>query len=155
MLRKLEKAEQKWGGSHKLIDQWLSNRRTLLVHYFQVAGLAPYENTENSLPPQENIKAFCNALVDYVSEGHFEIYNQVVTACEKHGETSQELARELLPKISNSTDFVLDFNDKYSATKSENILLELDDDLSILGPSIENRFKYEDELLEVLHEYYT
>ena len=85
----------------------------------------------------------------------FEVYNQAVTACEKHGESSQELARDLLPKISSSTDIVLDFNDKYSASKSDNILLELDDDLSRLGPSIENRFAFEDELIEVLHDYYS
>ncbi|MCL1078096.1 sigma D regulator [Parashewanella spongiae] len=155
MLKKLENAEQKWGGANKLIDQWLSSRRNLLVNYFQVAGLPPYDSDEKSLPPFENVKTFCNLLVDYVSEGHFEVYDQVVTACEKQGESGQTLARELLPKISSSTDFVLDFSDKYTSASSDNILLELDDDLSRLGSSIENRFAYEDELLEVLHEYYS
>ncbi|MGB0892993.1 MAG: sigma D regulator [Parashewanella sp.] len=155
MLRKLEKAEQKWGGSNKLVDQWLSNRRNLLIHYFKVAGLPPYETQEKSLPEFDQVKAFCNALVDYVSEGHFEVYDQVVSVCERNGKSSQELARELLPKISSSTDIVLDFSDKYTTAKNENVLFELDDDLSRLGHSIENRFAYEDELLEVLHDFHS
>ncbi|WP_133405506.1 sigma D regulator [Parashewanella tropica] len=155
MLSKLEQAEQRWGGANQLIDQWLSNRRNLLIHYFKLAGLPPYETQEQSLPSSDNVKEFCNALVDYVSEGHFEVYDQVVSACEKHGPNSQELARQLLPKISSSTDIVLDFSDKYTQATNDNVLLELDDDLSRLGSSIENRFGYEDELLEVLHQYHS
>ncbi|MGM8892156.1 sigma D regulator, partial [Psychrobacter sp. 1Y1] len=113
MLRKLEKAEQKWGGSNTLIDQWLNNRRNLLINYCQIAGIPPYEETEKSLPAFASVKLFCGQLMDYVSEGHFEIYNQVVTACEKNGSSSQALAQQLVPKISETTDTALDFNDKY------------------------------------------
>ncbi len=151
MLRQLEKAEQKWGGSNTLIDQWLNNRRKLLVNYCQIAGIPPYEPTEKSLPAITAIKEFCDLLMDYVSEGHFEVYDRVVTACEKHGMSSQNLAHNLVPRISETTDSALDFNDKYTEFVDDKVLFQLDKDLSSLGHAMETRFELEDQLLEVLH----
>lgn len=151
MLTKIERAMDAWGGSNKLIDHWLESRRQLLIAYCQLAGLPPYGTPNGSLPEEDNIKQFCNALVDYVSEGHFEVYDQVASACEQHGEQTKALASSLLPKISTSTDTALDFNDKYTNGVNEDILLELDNDLSNLGQKMEERFELEDRLLETLH----
>lgn len=151
MLRKLEKAERKWGGSNKLIDQWLENRRKLLVHYCQIAGLPPYGKSEKSLPSLEHVKSFCDLLVDYVSEGHFGVYDQVVTACEKFGASSKTLAQQVLPKITPTTSAALDFNDKYAEAQDDHVLYQLDKDLSDLAHTMETRFELEDELLEVLY----
>lgn len=155
MLRELEKAEQKWGGSNKLIDQWLENRRKLLVHYCQIAGLPPYTKSEKSLPSFGNIKSFCDLLVDYVSEGHFEVYDRVVSACEKSGESCKTLAQQVLPKITLTTNVALDFNDKYAEAQDEQVLYQLDKDLSELAQAMETRFQLEDKLLEVLHNQYS
>ncbi|MBB1364427.1 sigma D regulator [Shewanella sp. SR44-4] len=152
MLTKLEKAEKRWGGSHNLIDQWLNHRRKLLIQYFIVAGLAPYSRSEKSLPSMDQVKQFCAQLVDYVSEGHFEVYNNVIKACEKFGETSIETANALLPLISESTDTALDFNDKYTDASDEQVLYQLDNDLSHLAQAMESRFELEDELLELLYQ---
>ncbi len=151
MLRELEKAEQKWGGSNKLIDQWLENRRKLLVHYCQIAGLPPYAKAEKSLPSFERVKFFCDLLVDYVSEGHFEVYDRVVNACENSGPSSKSLAQQVLPKITSTTNVALDFNDKYAEAQDDQVLYELDDDLSELAHAMETRFELEDKLLEILH----
>ncbi len=151
MLKQLEKVEQKWRGSNKLIDQWLQNRRKLLVQYCQIAGLPPYEPLDKSLPSFQSIKDFCDLLVDYVSEGHFEVYNRVVSDCAKHGASSQALAQNLVPKISETTDMALDFNDKYTSSDDDQLLYQLDQDLSSLGDMMETRFQLEDQLLEVLH----
>ncbi|WP_282110605.1 sigma D regulator [Shewanella algicola] len=151
MLTKLEKAEKRWGGANKLVDQWLNHRRKLLIQYFIVAGLAPYSRAEKSLPTLEQVKNFCDQLVDYVSEGHFEVYNNVVKACEKFGESSIDTAKALLPQISDSTDAALDFNDKYTEAADEEILYQLDNDLSQLAQAMEARFELEDQLLEVLY----
>ncbi|ABI37518.1 regulator of RpoD, Rsd/AlgQ [Shewanella sp. MR-4] len=155
MLRELEKAEQKWGGSNKLIDQWLENRRKLLVHYCQIAGLPPYGKAEKSLPSFDHVKSFCDLLVDYVSEGHFEVYDQVVNACEKFGATSKTLAQQVLPKITPTTNAALDFNDKYAEAQDDQVLYQLDKDLSELAHTMETRFELEDKLLEVLHNQYS
>jgi regulator of sigma D len=151
MLTKLEHAEQKWGGANKLVDQWLNHRRKLLIQYFKIAGFAPYTRPDKTLPPFQTVKNFCAQLVDYVSEGHFEVYDQVVTACEKFGESSRATAQALLPKISETTDMALDFNDKYTEADDEEVLYQLDKDLSKLAQSMETRFEFEDELLEILH----
>lgn len=155
MLRKLEKAEQKWGGSNKLIDQWLENRRKLLVHYCQIAGLPPYGNPNKSLPSFEHVQSFCDVLVDYVSEGHFEVYDTVANACEKFGEASKSLVLKVLPKITPTTNAALDFNDKYSETQDDQVLYQLDKDLSELAHAMETRFELEDELLEILYNKYS
>ena len=89
--------------------------------------------------------------MDYVSEGHFEIFDQVVTACEKNGTSSQSLAQNLVPKISKTPDTALDFNDKYTESVDDAVLYHLDKDLSSLGHAMETRFELEDKLLEVLH----
>ncbi|CAM4084807.1 MULTISPECIES: sigma D regulator [Shewanella] len=155
MLKQLERAEQKWGGSNTLIDQWLNHRRKLLINYCQIAGLPPYEAIDKSLPAFKAVKEFCDLLVDYVSEGHFEVYDRVVTACEKNGESSQTLAQTIVPKISETTDLALDFNDKYTSASDDKILYQLDKDLSSLGDAMETRFQLEDQLLEVLHSKYS
>ena len=151
MLKQLEKAERKWGGSNTLIDHWLNNRRQLLINYCKIAGIPPYESTEKSLPTVKTVKEFCDLLVDYVSEGHFEVYDRVVTACERNGTSSKSLAQNLVPRISETTDSALDFNDKYTESVDDQILYQLDKDLSSLGHAMETRFELEDELLEVLH----
>ncbi|MCG9698257.1 sigma D regulator [Shewanella sp. Isolate11] len=155
MLKQLERAEQKWRGSNTLIDQWLHNRRKLLVQYCQIAGLPPYEALDKSLPSFQSIKDFCDLLVDYVSEGHFEVYNRVVNDCAKHSESSQALAQNIVPKISETTDLALDFNDKYTSAEDDQVLYQLDQDLSSLGDTMETRFQLEDQLLEVLHSKYS
>lgn len=151
MLKQLEKAEQRWGGANSLIDHWLNNRRKLLINYCKIAGMPPYDSTEKSLPPVALIKEFCDLLMDYVSEGHFEVYDQIVTACEKNGIPSKTLAQSLVPRISETTDSALDFNDKYTELVDDNVLFQLDKDLSSLGHAMETRFELEDKLLEVLH----
>ena len=65
------------------------------------------------------------------------------------GETL-ELAKRIYPHIRNSTEFALEFNDKYSDADEAQLLL-LDDDLNELGPVLEERFKQEDRLVKALH----
>lgn len=151
MLKQLERAEQKWRGSNSLIDQWLNHRRKLLIHYCQVAGLPPYESHDKSLPNFQSVKEFCDLLVDYVSEGHFEVYDRLVSACDNNGQSSQSLTQEVMPKISETTDLALDFNDKYTEADDDKVLYQLDHDLSSLGDAMETRFQLEDQLLEALH----
>ena len=151
MLNKLERAQQQWGGSSVLVDNWLDKRQELLVTYCQVAGLPPFDDKGHSLPSIDEVQEFCGKLVDYVSAGHFEIYNEVVSQCETHGRDSLRLAERLIPKITETTDVALDFNDKY-AEQQQPDLNRLDDDLSRLVQGMEIRFELEDQLLDTLHQ---
>jgi len=150
MLTKLEQTKQALAGKHKAIDDWLDARQALLVEYMRLAGLTPARSKQRSLPRQEDLQHFCNKLVDYVSAGHFEIYHHVVTAFEQASGETLALAKRIYPHIRASTEFALEFNDKYS-DPDEAQLLVLDDDLNELGQVLEDRFKQEDRLVKALH----
>jgi regulator of sigma D len=151
MLTQLEKAQQEWGGSHSVIDSWLEERQELLVLYCKLVGLPPFDRNEHALPEQAHIQKFCQILMDYLSAGHFEIYNDIAKACENKGKESLALAQLLYPKISASTDIALSFNDKYAETKQDSTLPDFDTELSKLGEILEQRFEYEDELIDNLY----
>lgn len=155
MLTRLEKAQQKWGGSHTVIDKWLSERQELLVLYCRIAGFSPYDKKDHALPDQLQIQNFCQLLMDYLSAGHFEVYDDIAKACEQKGPNSQQLANKLYPRISQTTDIALDFNDKYAEVDKEDLLNDFDDDLSKLGETLELRFELEDELIDNLYSNHT
>jgi regulator of sigma D len=150
MLKRVEKAQQKWGGSHTIIDKWLNERQDLIVLYCKMAGFSPYDKKDHSLPEPEQIQTFCQLLMDYLSAGHFEIYDDIAKACEKKGPESQQLANAIYPRISSTTDVALDFNDKYEAVSQEDLLKDFDNDLSVIGEALEARFALEDELIDNL-----
>ncbi len=155
MLTRLEKAQQKWGGSHSVIDKWLTERQELLVLFCRIAGFSPYEKKDHALPDQLQIQNFCQILMDYLSAGHFEIYDDIAKACKEKGPESQKLANALYPRISETTDVALDFNDKYAEVEQDDLLDEFDKDLSALGEALELRFELEDELIDNLYSNHT
>lgn len=79
----------------------------------------------------------------------------MVNACEKFGASSKTLAQQVLPKITPTTNAALDFNDKYAEAQDDQVLYQLDKDLSELAHTMETRFELEDKLLEVLHNQYS
>ena len=155
MLTRVEKAQQKWGGSHKVIDKWLNERQELIVLYCKIAGFTPYEKQDQALPEPKLIESFCQLLMDYLSAGHFEVYDDIAKACEKKGLQSQELANSIYPRISSTTDVALDFNDKYAEVDKEDLLKDFDNDLSVIGEALEARFALEDELIDNLFSNHT
>lgn len=150
MLTRVEKAQQKWGGSHTVIDKWLNERQKLIVLYCKIAGFSPTAQKEHALPEPTLIEDFCQILMDYLSAGHFEVYDDIAKAFEEKGTESQQLASNLYPLISNTTDIALDFNDKYAEVGEEDLLADFDNDLSTLGEALEVRFSLEDELIDNL-----
>ena len=87
-------------------------------------------------------------MMDYLSAGHFEVYDNMVQACKEKGPKSVALANALYPRISETTDVALDFNDKYAEASQDASLGSFDTDLSKLGEVLELRFELEDELIE-------
>ncbi|GGB17414.1 Rsd/AlgQ family anti-sigma factor [Agarivorans gilvus] len=151
MLRKVEQAQAKWGGASQVIDAWLSARKKLLIAYCELAGLPPYDKLDRSLPDASKISQFCEQLVDYVSTGHFEIYEQIVNECANDGDTTP--GERLLPLITETTDIALSFNDSYAEVDENIELNSFDRDLSQLGQEMEERFEVEDELLDHLYQH--
>ncbi|MBU2864538.1 sigma D regulator [Reinekea marina] len=146
MLENCKTAQERWGGTHEMIDRWLADRRETLVTFFDIQGKEGEEDVSSSL------KAFCERLMDYLSEGHFEIYEQLFREAKEFDDGGLALANEIYPKIDATTQIMLDFNDKYDtdAHIHEN-LTDLHEDLSRLGEKLSERFDFEDQLIEKLH----
>lgn len=151
MLRRNESARQRWGGHHQSLDHWLEERQEMLVQYCRMAGLPPYKSTDG-LPSTTDIKAFCEVLVDYVSTGHFEIYEHLLTQADVQSENARATAVQVYPLITVTTERVLNFNDKYAEVNESDPLREFDSDLSALGEALEVRMDLEDRLLHALEE---
>ena len=73
MLESCQNAQERWGGLHLMIDRWLRERHELVLLF---EGL----NSDQHAPAAnaDDLKGFCELLVDYVSAGHFEIYQQLL-----------------------------------------------------------------------------
>ena len=65
-------------------------------------------------------------------------------------EPVQKIAGEIYPRISDITQFILDFNDKYDCEDHCSDLAELVDDLSELGEKLADRIELEDRLIQVM-----
>lgn len=152
MLSKLEQAKSSWGGRHTAVDNWLHERQELLVAYCKLAGMPPYSEFRSTLPSADSIESFCEILMDYVSAGHFEIYQDIVKGCEQRGPDSLNMAKKLYPQIMDTTDNVLNFHDKYADISTESDLSDLDGELSSLGQSLERRFDLEDKLMAAFYQ---
>lgn len=153
MLKRNEQAKQRWGGAHKTIDTWLHARQDLLIEYFKLAGLPPYERESQALPAAVDIRNFCAMLMDYISAGHFEIYDQIVESTDNAPQSTKDIASELFPLISDTTEIALDFNDRYSEREDHSDLKDFDRELSSLGEALELRMEFEDRLLAALDQH--
>ncbi|MYM63699.1 sigma D regulator [Pseudomaricurvus sp. HS19] len=143
MLENCTSAKERWGGVSDIIDRWLQERQQLLVNYCALS-----DNPDGDQAPAQ-LQRICEILVDYVSAGHFEVYDQLVKEGQEFGDKSGlKEAASLFENIDNTTEFALDFNDKYLATDDLDSLVR---DLSRLGEVLASRFEAEDRIIEVLH----
>ncbi|MET0356408.1 MAG: sigma D regulator [Cellvibrio sp.] len=145
MLENCQNAKERWGGVSIIIDRWLQERQDMLVQYCDI-GAADQSNLGAR---GDKLRHFCQILVDYVSAGHFEIYDQLIKeGREFDDEEALHEAGRLFTIVDNTTEKLLDFNDKYLETDD---LSSLDQDLSGLGEILEVRFSAEDRMISVLH----
>lgn len=146
MLDNCVSARERWGGVSEIIDKWLQERQDLLVLY---CGLSPRKEQDSLEEREAALRRFCQILVDYVSAGHFEVYEQlVIEGREFDDQAGLEKAKVHFRKIDATTEVILDFNDKYQETDD---LTTLEQDLSDLGESLAVRFEAEDCMIELLH----
>ena len=147
MLESCKSAQERWGGVSELIDAWLEERVQLLVLYCSLTGSGQTE--EDRRPIQEKIRSLCEILVDYISAGHFEIYEQLQQeAIAFRDSKAIERSKELIPLIQKTTDACISFNDKADCFSN---ITDLQMGLSKLGEVLEERFFLEDKMIEILH----
>lgn len=145
MLESCQNAQERWGGVHQLIDRWLQERHELVSAY---GGLCDQ--------PQgpafgEDVQRFCEILLDYVSAGHFEVYEQLTVEAKAFGDQrGLELAKQIYPRIEAITEVALAFNDRCDNGDCRDAA-SLNGELKRLGQLLHERFELEDCLIEVLH----
>jgi regulator of sigma D len=149
MLDNCQNAQERWGGVHLLIDRWLQERHELVLAY-SVLSEAAQPATANA----PELQKFCQILVDYVSAGHFEVYEQLTSEAKAFGDVrGLELAKQIYPRIEAITEAALAFNDHCDNGDSGDSgdSASLSAELKRLGQMLHERFELEDCLIEVLH----
>ncbi|MFC2973171.1 sigma D regulator [Azotobacter bryophylli] len=143
MLERCRNAQERWGGVHLLIDRWLRERCELLQTFDSLRQRAPTADAAG-------VQDFCQLLVDYVSAGHFEIYEQLMNEAKAFGnQRGLELARQIYPRLESLTEAALAFND--CCDDGDCLDGCLSRELEELGGLLGERFELEDCLIEVLH----
>ncbi len=133
-----------------LLTAWLKERRDVLTRYTEIVVALDSNLDENNMRTRQ--RRLCELLVDYVSAGHFEVFNRLVNEAESFDDGSCSLAQRILPAIGDTTEVILAYEEKYA----EDAPLEQDGDklrrdLSALGELLESRFALEDQLIAGLH----
>jgi regulator of sigma D len=126
------------------INELLSERQDVLKCYCELAALeasgAPLEDILSKL------KSFNQMLVDYAALGHFEIYQRIMDGRERRAAINA-IAEETYPTIVRTTDYFVEFNDKYDGADDADSIIPLADDLSRIGEAMASRIDKEDWLL--------
>lgn len=125
-----------------VIHEWLESRQTLLVKLNELIGTA---REVKVYPSSLRIQDFCSVLIDYVSCGHFEVYEGILS----HVTERKASVEALYPSISTSTDAALMFNDLYASRPADydSCVVQFDEDLSLLAEQLAARFEWEDQLV--------
>ena len=150
MLTEAKQPNVQWGNIDRMISCWLKERQELIVLYCKVDGLKQFSNQDT--PITIRVQALCDVLIDYVSAGHFEIYQMLMKEAEQFNEDYRQTIDRILPLIQHSTELALDFNDQYSSAELCTSNMEkLARDLNQLGEKMVERFDLEDKLIDSLH----
>lgn len=149
MLEDCENARERWGGVSALIDRWLQSRQQLIVQY---CGLSSSPDFGHPEPLYDQMSSLCEQLLDYVSAGHFEVYEQLMNEAREFDDGGVEVANKAYPKINKATQEMLAFNDLLEVSeKTEEDMRAMYARVSRLGEIMEERFELEDLLIENLH----
>ncbi len=151
MLENCKSIKERWGGVSKILDSWLQQRQDLIVEFCTVSGVHGIDAAAAN-KTEDNLRHFCELMVDYISAGHFEVYDHLIQEAEELNDgKGMEVARRLYPQISQTTEQVLQFNDRFESLAEDGINTNLAAALSKLGETLVFRFELEDQLIESLH----
>lgn len=149
----MNKGIEKRGGDRRkrtgtLVKNMLKDRKRLLALLLQVSR-AEHEDPRH--PDPDLLREFCQVLVDYIAAGHFGLYERIASGGERRRSFAQ-LAADILPRIQESTEVAIAFNEKYAPDSGEMDLSRVAEDLSELGEELTTRIELEDRLIGRLHE---
>lgn len=147
MLTQLDDLTERVGGGNELVDTWLRARRQLLVTYYALIGMKPNKDAMTALD-EHALDAFCHNLVDYLSTGHFSVYERIIS--EMHGDSPLIAAAQIYPALEANTDRIMQLYDSHlqQAINDDNCA-DFQKALSEVGEVLESRFTLEDKLVQL------
>ena len=142
----VQEAVERRSDSIDKLQTLLQTRTETLALLNQLAAMRPFNHDEGL---QALFHEFCESLVDYTASAHFQLYRFIEDGTERRTAV-KDIAAKVYPRISNTTRFILDFNEKYEDDNQLTDLQNLDRDLSQLGEILADRITEEDEIIHVL-----
>ena len=85
----------------------------------QLAELARRQPFHADASMERALRRFCEALIDYTASAHFQLYRFLADKRERR-QAVLAVADEVYPKIVETTDTILRFNDKYESMSLDN-----------------------------------
>ena len=132
--------------SRDKLDALVSSRTATLALLTELASRQPF----NPEPSVENaLRSFCEALIDYTASAHFQLYRFLADNRERRTSVLS-VADDHYPKIVETTDQILRFNDKYESMSLDNSVEFLAVDLSNLAECIAERIQLEDDVINAM-----
>lgn len=141
MLSKTERRQN----NQNLVLQLQKERQQVWSLYCKVAELKPFSCSSNT---QSILTQFSQLLIDYVSLGHFGLFDRVISGNERRA-AILSAAKNLYPEFSKTTEDVISFNDRYDDNTHPLNVDTLEADLSLLGESLAKRVDLEDKLCQL------
>ncbi|VAW52709.1 hypothetical protein MNBD_GAMMA05-516 [hydrothermal vent metagenome] len=131
------------------IKRLIEERNSVLSQYYNLAKNS--ENDTSGINTLELLEEFCQDLVDYMATGHFEIYRRIEEGNERRDEITK-LADEIMPRINDTTQIAVAFNDLYDTTTdiNDDAVKQLPHYLEKLGKELATRIDLEDQFINTL-----
>lgn len=134
-----------------LVQSWLFERQQLTA---LLCTLPDLHNQDALMAPaqQAHLVGFCEALMDYISAGHFEIYRCIIHQSLPLYPEDARWVLDTMDLIDASTDAALAFNDQLDQQLAQGgsdsrLVLQL----AALVQCLEQRFGLEDQLIRRCH----
>ncbi len=128
------------------LEALVSARTETLALLAELASQQPFHADQAM---ERALRKFCETLIDYTASAHFQLYRYLADNNERRTAVLA-VADELYPRIVETTDIILRFNDKYDTMSLDNSVEFLAHDLSSLGECIADRIQYEDQVISAM-----
>jgi regulator of sigma D len=129
-----------------LVTELQEERHQVWSLYCKVGEQKPFSSTAQI---HTLLTQFSQLLIDYVSLGHFGIYERLLSGSERR-DGVLTTAKAIYPQFSETTEAVMSFNDKYDDNQHQLKVSHLEVDLSTLGEHLAKRIDLEDKLCNLV-----
>lgn len=129
-----------------MVGELIEERQQVWSMYCKVAD---HKNFADDKELPKLINEFCQILIDYISLGHFGVYQHIADDVEQRSDVIK-IAESVYHKIVDTTEAALVFNDKYVQNCIEVSMANLKRDLSILGEKLALRIDAEDKICDMI-----